>query len=282
MYFLTVCLCYQIQSIKVSNSIVENYNILCIGSIFKVTLTTDFDRNMSFKIFTTICVVGLIVHVLYITDTYTDYEVTNNIVIDIPDTVQVPTLSLCFFIYELLDGGDTKRHDVRTLTTSLADLFKEASQYDDLIKYAVIRFPDKTMDNQFDFNTSDRIREKVDISKFYAQEYICYRMTLKVNGTYDFDRISTAYEWPSMVFVYRIRPDLTSKTWFMAPVIHESHSYPHRELMLARSAPSDGSEVHVSYQNIMTYRLPAPYSTKCRNYERPLCIQECAINLTLD
>ena len=155
------------------------------------------------------------------------------------------------------------------------------SAYDDLLTNAIIRYPNVYLVQEF--NTTETIRQNVDVSKFYVQEYVCYRLAIKTNDSLNFARVATAYEWPGMAFNYRFRIELTYKTTSVVPVVHQGYnSLPHFALMMARSVPSNGSDIRLSYQNIVTYSLQAPYKTNCRHYHRSACLSECVINRTLD
>jgi len=233
--------------------------------------------TMFFNMFNMLCTIGLTIQVILITIKYTDYEVTNSIRIDMPFAVEVPSLSLCFFIYLVLGSGHYS--DYENTSVTLHDVFNGMLRFDDLLTNAVIRFPNVHLVQEFE--TTDTIRQNVDVSMFYVQEYVCYRLSIKTNGSLNFARAATAYEWPGMAFNYRLRTQLTNKTTSMVPVIHKS-LLPNKEVMMARSVPSNDTDIRLSYQDIVTYSLSPPYQTQCRNYDQSACFSGCLINRTLD
>jgi len=260
-------------------------------------------------IFGFLCLIGLIVHVVQISSEYFGYKSTTTVRLDIPKDVAIPSLSVCWRYADLLDtealrkinvtlpaidftNDETVAFTIRTIQSSLTveQIFGYTPDSSTIFNQCLVRKPDE-YDVRF-LKPTD-CRTMFNITKFYLQEYICYRSKLHANGTYNYQTTGSALAFPGMAFEISFRLDLFGKNQIVVPVIEAPDKYPQTSMYFGpemrrfdtidQSTPNN--YFYLSYLFIDNKRLPAPYETKCVDYgidrNQYDCNKACVVMATL-
>lgn len=232
-----------------------------------------------------------------------------NLDVDIPGKVVPPDLSLCF---RYIDIFNTTRYaidkniqlkntkspeDIRLAqaTVTIADIFDYTPATDEIFKSCMTRLH-KTY--TFEIRNGSRCFDVFTVDNYYMQEYICYRINWETatNVTYSYRNLAYALTYPGMFFGVRFDLDTFEAADNIKAIVHKSGDFPFKSSAYAPSfsrnyepekKKAKYNYFQLAYALVSIRRLPAPYTTNCRDYNASGfasindCIKECLVAKTL-
>lgn len=89
-------------------------------------------------IWSIICLIGNIAQIYHISLQYFLYDVTTNVQLYIPDTIDLPSLSVCFYSWKLLKWSQLSAYEKQSLLTiNGEDIYRFEQPYENLTSYAI-------------------------------------------------------------------------------------------------------------------------------------------------
>lgn len=260
-------------------------------------------------VFLTACVAGLLYQTHYILSIYMQYKVGSNVEVRATDLLDPPDMTVCIRYADILtEGGFTesdrekldKRPRIREIQSNVTvkQIFEHSPSVESIVSGCVHKIPD-SYEIHIHMNKSLCL-SLINGTRFYTQEYICYRFHLNVNrtrvmtGKFKYDNIALSLSYPGLFFAMLL--DNSTKVLGHANVVkivaHDRRSLPFDDLAYAQyfSRQVDNvvvySEISVFYQKTHLKLLPPPYATACNAYKafmgsRKNCINECLKKLTV-
>ena len=279
-----------------------------LSSFNNLTIDLYVKKIILNLVFGSLCLIGFLVHSVQISNNYFEYQTTTNLELDIPQNVAIPALSICWRYADLLDiqalqklnpeftainfsSDETIVASIRKIQSiiKVEQIFNFTPSSSKIMDECVVRTPDnydvthlKAVDCQSMFN----------IKKFYVQEYICYRTKMKANGSYVFQKVGSYLEYPGMAYQISYQIGLFGNNQVVTPIVHGTYRFPTtsiyfgpelRRFDILESHKKRNNYFYLSFFQIEHNRLPAPYATKCVNYEvdRADCEKQCLIEKIL-
>ena len=242
-------------------------------------------------------------HVSIITHEYLKYSVSNTVMMDIPTYVDMPGLSVCWRYPDLIDinslnhdhhlrltppdvtdhSNNLPKLDAIERAVTLNQIFNYSPPGESIFDRSEVRFPGSSGVNVLD---SNQTRDLFDVDRYYVQEYLCYRLRMKHNGTYDFQQVASSLGYARMVFMVAFDETIFRNVTIFLPTIHDLDDYPTNSILLSTQVWGSKIYIMLTYQFISIEQLPRPYSTDCHEYGRQMsqarCLTKCSITNTLD
>lgn len=258
-------------------------------------------------IFWSFCLFCLIFHVSEISLDYFAYTASAKVRLDIPQNVTLPSLSACWRYADVLsnefltrinqqpvnfDNSDTTGQTVNKIQSlvTLKDINDHTPQIDDLYLDCIIRFPREYVIQWF---KKDECKAHFRIEKFVSQQFVCYRLQLTGDGSYDYSTVAASLAFPGMSFLFTFDINKFKQAQLVKPIVHLRDTWPFRDVYFApelrRFNTLDQQEkftnfIYMSYQAFKYERLPPPFSTQCHHYDgtsQDECFKRCIIQRTL-
>ena len=257
------------------------------------------------------CLFGLVIHVGVITSEYLKYEATSNVEMETTDRLPIPALSLCFRYVDILDIARLNRDSSMTLSPpnytnrwsrqdsiaivqksiTLRQLFDYTPSSSQLFTDSFIRHP-----GQYEVKFLDEFetRSVFDVSKYFTQDYICYRIQVVSTKTvaYDYDRVLKSMNYPGAAYEIGLNFSAISKATAILPVVHAADDLPYYSRFFATKISRFNQQMetplfYLTSEKISIRKLKAPYPTDCDGQvsgidDLPERITGCLINQTLE
>lgn len=262
-----------------------------------------------------VCAIGCYIQINSITASYFEYQITTQVKVELPTTLLLPSLNVCFRIVDLFNFPlyvNQSNVNVSQITGSkgpsapdlpidalmsmitIHDVFKYTpGNTKNLLSCCIYRRPNSY--NFHDLRDSNACHEMFSVANFYLQEFICYRVELSkyVNQEYHYRSVAFALTHPGLLYSvsFNISPHFES-VQSLKIIVNEQHERPFRS---AAFTPSVGrffdNRTKLSRYNwftttfyILTNELmPPPYQTKCLDYstlgfiDHEDCTKKCLI-----
>lgn len=260
-----------------------------------------------------ICAAGCFYQIKSVTDTFFNYAINTQVRVELPSTLPLPALSVCFRISDIFNYdryGQSIRLDAeveksigKNGTTvdqmndlmTIADTFKYTPS-NKLMVSCVFRKP-KSYDLHA-INGSDCL-QYFNVTNFYLQEYLCYRIRLVKFESQDYNYRSAAFALSHAGILYSVSYNVSTfkKAMFMKIILNEYDSRPFRSsaytspvarLYNPQTELGRYNYFTLTYYVVRNHFLPAPYRTKCVDYEglgimdAEDCIKKCLKASSLD
>lgn len=260
-----------------------------------------------------ICLFGLAIHTYHISVQYFAYATVTAIKLNMPDNVTIPALSVCWRYADLLDidalrrenamireidftSEETIKQTVRELQSriTLEQIFRYSPPTDRIYSSCIVRFP-----GNYDvtYMTAEQCRQRFEIERFYVQEYICYKATVKKlrnrQHFYNYIQTGSCLWYPGMAFQFGFDLKQFNGNQLVVPIVHSFESFPTTSIYFAPESKRFHSTdsiippfnyFYLTYMYLENTRLPYPYNTNCRHYETDQadCYKLCLINKTMN
>lgn len=254
--------------------------------------------------FLVLCFGGFLFQVFSVSEIYFSFPTTTLVTIAMPEELPPPDVSFCVryvdilsseFINQMTNGSefDEVEHVPKIQNTiTVSQIFEKTPSVDDMIGMCFL--PRYESYNVMEGNASF-CNNSFEIDKYYAQEYICYRFTIK-NGnssTYSYHNLAFSLAHPGLFYGVLLNPKKIVGADVCKVVIHEKETLPFGVMGYAPifTRKVDNIEVYnfvkVGYSITEIDLLPPPFQTQCRWYSeydnlRSLCIDDCLTRLTLE
>ncbi|KAI1298723.1 hypothetical protein HDE_04079 [Halotydeus destructor] len=247
-------------------------------------LLTRFLLKVFDGLFTLLCLMGWSYQIYCLITLYLDYNLAAEVAIEASENFTVPDTSICFRYTDILtneaymkvlgknqryvptNGGQVSKllshftlDEIYAYTPSQREVF-ESCKIRHFAAYLLTPYTGKECNDLFD------------ISKFYTQQYMCYKFSIRAKETYNTEHVSRSIESPSILYTINLSKKFTDMAMFKA-IVHEHDSFPARSMMFAGSTmrQRDKKQFHsvlydLTYSVVRTHNLPSPYKTNCFNY----------------
>lgn len=256
-------------------------------------------------VFLLFCLGGCVYQVITISIDYGQYITTSRVQRWVPTEHQAPNIAVCMRYTDVLDAGRLREEKgldldlaqgnetiMQELTAKLtiADLFEFTPPIDKIFSGCDYRKRGSSLVVSEDGNQCNRI---YNVSKFYLQEFICYRFGLTDSPKYNFDAISSSLYFSGMLYQLRLNRTIF-RSLEILKLIAFYGDYPSFSAKLAKSTHADfDQQTNLSYYNSFTVTftlyetqlLPRPYDTNCNDSDTwtgqdigsAICLQNCLL-----
>lgn len=269
----------------------------------------DFDFfSVLHVIFIVTCVTGFLFQTYYILSLYLQYNVGSNVELKTIITLDPPDLSLCIRYVDILaEGGITNRtsksrSDVRSkireiqANVTVKQIFDQTPSLESIVSGCVHKIPDS-----YSLHTHMNKGKCLSLftgSRFYTQEYLCYKFQLRVNrsqsvsGKYKYDNVAESLAYPGMLYALLLDNKTLGEANVIKITVHERNKMPFDDLAYSQYFSRQVnnvvrySEISVFYQKTTIILLPPPFATACNPYPHFMgsqrnCITRCLTNATI-
>jgi hypothetical protein len=236
-------------------------------------------------------------------DSYFKYETSSLLEIDINDDLYAPDLSLCMRYVDILsmDLSYEERHTklgIRSVQRNLTieQIFGLTPKPSELLSECFHRKPGSYQINEL--KTNSQCRMVFNITKFYLQEYICYRFHIKggelKQNSYSYKHIAFSLSYSGLFFGVSLNQSVIQESNQCKIIVHESDTYPVDSAAYApffyrriNDNESKYDMIKADYAITEIDLLPPPYDTGCDNYTKDgemkkFCINRCVKNKAFD
>lgn len=238
------------------------------------------------------CTIGFVFQVQTISVVYFQYATATDILISLPDKIEIPDFSFCVRYTDVLDvkAFDPSAPDPNEKPTSMndeeiralqmkvtiADIFKFTPNISELWIRCLSR---KVHDYNVLNTNSSECNQVFSIRKFYVQEYICYsfHQLKSENATYEFRNIAFSLAFPGVFYglIFENNGSLARAEYCRA-VVHAVNVLPTDSLSLSpgfyrkweeKKKGAKYNNFQVGYYQLFKKLLPFPFQTNCRDYD---------------
>lgn len=241
-----------------------------------------------------ICFIGFLIQVKNISLDYFSYATITKITIDFPEYVPPPSVSVCSRLGELVNISEAKRlHNIEFNGSNarfhyevfpnltLSQLFELVPKPNQTLVGCKLREP-----GEYFINNETKCDKYFNISRYYMQEYICFKYDFKMSGLYDFESVSQADSARGRVYNLQLDNELFKRVIFFTIIVHsrllpyESRYYSARifRKTFGNESYSTQSNYMFSFSERVDIRLPYPYDTGCgfnQGRIQSICKQMC-------
>lgn len=266
-----------------------------------------------------LCFIGFCYQLNDILSVYFNYQTVNSVNINIRTELIVPDVSFCvrhidIFDYERYEKDfnhtfSFKENDQNdTLTTSekvfetadhttIKQFFNYTPKTNDLFESCFVRRPGSYF---FDIYKGADCYDLFSISRFFIQEFICYRFHIHkyVNDTFRYANIGYSQTYTGVFYYVTLSEKAFKKANLIKFTVNSNDPSNYPDTSIAYSSvviryynesteKADFNHFNVNYYQIETYRLPDPYPTQCIDYDevgftsQRDCFTKCFTNYTL-
>lgn len=240
------------------------------------------------SIFTFLAVCGFLFQILQITNLFLSHNMNTEVVIEMPEEIHPPAVSICVRYADILDikqiFKDTNFRipnfkkfppDFASLQArmnlTVAQIFNYTPAVEHFFQYCSVR--EKHGYNLVQLNGSNCL-SLFNTKKFYVQEFVCYMLDPSPlyykNHKYLYKMSAYSINLPNAI--YQITPNTTAFTesYVVQTCIHlrnyyPGNSYPHSARYIFHSR----ARLEYTYSKVTIERLPYPFATDCRRYRFP-------------
>lgn len=256
-----------------------------------------------------LCLSGCLYQIKSVTDAYFSYLMTTKVKIELPSELRPPALNICFRYSDVfnktrfLEESDNYKEDKRVLEEPLGnfvtieDIFKYTPENNKgLFARCIYR-----TGGSYNFHEEDgeKCHSFFNVTNFYMQEYICYRIILSLNFTlpYIYTVPAFALTYPNLLYSVSFFKETFGPTEYLKVILNDITGYPFRSASFApvikRFNENETNDARynyftASYFTVKNILLPAPFATNCVNYnekgifDKEDCIKQCLIQLCTD
>ena len=234
-------------------------------------------------IYTILCTLGLIVHMSFITIDYLRYDTVTSVYIEFPTIVESPALSVCFKYKELIEQDLFEMYGHK-LDIKLNDIFRRTPSANQCCVGGLVR--NETNYGTKGLWTSTAVLDHFEVSRFFAQEAICYRLQLRVQQSFDYLQLGSS-TLSRMIYGIGFSWTLFEQTSMLLPIVHASHEYPLKSIYYSPAVDRSfeiKNVYSVSSQRMETHSLKYPYKSDCIDYQkrsRSESIRQCVTQLSV-
>ena len=173
------------------------------------------------------CLSGLVYQLVHITKYYTEYNFNTQVKISLPNELLVPDLSICAHYLTMIDFGqygdrygvDVPKRDMvwdeilnlvgNNLT--IADIFEMTPPESATLSSCVIRPP---LTYKYEEHRRRECYRHFEVTKFYQQEYVCYRYSqTKVRDQHFTRNVAYALSFPSVLYRLQLDDKVFNRTY---------------------------------------------------------------------
>lgn len=221
------------------------------------------------KSFAIVCLVGLMYQVTYITVQYESYTTVSRVAREVPDEMPPPNIAVCLKYPEILNYSF-----ILTQKDVNVDYHPDISQifnYTPAASESIVRCSyRKARSNMYHEAHGKYCLQIFNITKFFLQDYLCYRIEQVVQDQLSFQMIATSLYHSGAIYDIIFDRRLLKST--RMKVILFYGSYPFFSKKLAKEVeihfrPNSTEMLHnyftASFSFYDVTLLPAPYDSKC-------------------
>lgn len=228
--------------------------------------------------------------------------------IEIPITFEPPSLSLCIRYADIINykklHNDRPELNVSTdkpiweLLSSLTinEIFNYTPNANYLILSCSVRSP---IDNRVALLRGQSCYQYFSVSKYYAQEYVCYRFNHKFpeGATYRYSDVGWDITIPNDIYYIKLNRTTLPVIVAQKPYLNQNLVTANEEHLfgqwdwaskftnasLIEESNTHATSFTLTATKVTTTRLKFPFKANCRDYKdtSALCKQECLLNATL-
>ncbi|KAI1290751.1 hypothetical protein HDE_07929 [Halotydeus destructor] len=268
--------------------------------------------------FVLFCAFGFLQQSTVLSDKYLGYLTLTTLEVKVPGRQGVPGFSLCLPYADVIDVDKVQSElgitinstamDVKYSESKYSDstvdqlrqsitmglLFELTPSFEDILDSCLLRNESNYLVSRF---TGSDCLDRFQVSRFYVQDYVCYTMSPKEVGIFDFNKVKSHISSPGMVFEVGLKKKYLDRAHHFLPILHGKGRLPFRSLYAAPQVPRNGKQFrgkrhvqdfyHMSYYNIRSSYLPPPYVTSCSEYKEFIpssqfkCLAACLGKSTL-
>ena len=248
--------------------------------------------------FVVFCILGFVYQITKVLSLYFMYPTATTTTVRMPDKLEVPAVSLCIRLGDVIKGDDglwayqmnetTRMEHLKKLqrTMTLKEILERTPPATDLILECMHRHPFSY--ELIETNTT-ACRKLFSITKYFIQEFICYRFLPSEHISqekFSYQQIAFSLRYPGLFYGLVLNPDSIGGANFLKVVVHRNTGFPHDSIAfsptfyrVAHEEPKYNN-VKIVYTYLTTHLLPPPYQTDCREYlavggGRKPCINNC-------
>ena len=254
------------------------------------------------------CLLGLVWQMSHILSVYMQYHTGSAVELRTIRSLNPPDLSVCIRYVEILKkGGLTKEQDqlpdkravIRAIqaNVTIKRIFQDTPPAEDILSGCLYKKPNSYVN--YVYQEPGPCFEMFSVSRFYTQEYLCYRFHMKVNesvdgvtGKYHYDTISESLYYPGLLYGFLLNNHTLGRANSIKPVVHDRKHLPFEDLAYAPyfSRQVNNSvvynEISVFYRKTVIVKLPPPHETACDEYllfnrSQKRCIDTCLKGVTV-
>ena len=252
------------------------------------------------------CLIGFAVHSYFVTDTFLEYEVATETVIETPKYVKPPATSVCFLLWHLLKNESFPldhpcRRSLRkkaAIEKCVEELTKNPlkeilSMTHSPLKYLEF-FELREVSNAWSiYKTSDQATmtdasNKQRIQEYYNGPYRCIRFETRDSDSVKKLSVSNLTKgYPKARYFlnasFDVSPNITPHIVTVRVYVHEPYTFPRGAITLPAILNVTRQQLFiVSYRRVETVFLPKPFKFNCVDYSgirklesREHCVDEC-------
>lgn len=253
-------------------------------------------------IFIAACVAGFMFQSYDILSLYLRYMTASVVGIKSDQTLIPPDISICIRYVDILSqGGLTpeekklrdKRQRIREIEANMTikQVFDWTPSAEQIMSGCIHKIPNNYV-THVHRNTSICMGI-FEHSRFYTQEYMCYRFRLLVKkvsgsgGTFNYDNIATSLQYPGLFYGFLLNNKTLAEANILRISVHERERLPFDDIAYSQyfyrqvNNTVVYNEISVFYRKTTIEYLPAPYQTECLKYEPFMGSQKCCIDRCL-
>ncbi|KAI1279516.1 hypothetical protein HDE_14068 [Halotydeus destructor] len=238
------------------------------------------------------------IQLFHIVNDYLGYKTVTQVSADTPNVSSPVDVTICYSYSEIFNYDQFNRnsgtnvhpaadyHDNLGLFT-VNEIFRYTPSFDQLFARLRFRYPG---DYKFTQGTASYWKDKIHVTKFVTQGFICYTLRVKPRNQtridYDYSQVARSLTFSSAIYHF----DLNVTARGMKIMVHQSGSRPTNVIMLSplflTQRTANGEFITVSYKVLLVKSKEPPYETMCRDYS-PLyrgksdCIRVCSRQASL-
>ena len=218
------------------------------------------------------------------------------ITIDIVDSILSPDLSVCIRYTDIIDLPLTPQQRLNTTLIrsiqrdlTIDQMFRLTPSEDKIIKSCFHRRPGSY--RVIELNNATDCYQVFNVSKFYTQEYMCYRFHIiggdnETSMTFNYSKITFSLTHAGLFFGIHLDSTIIPEANLIKFVLHETLTFPldtiafSSSIFLKVNGTNKYDTIKLDYDLIEIFRFHPPYDTNCRTYAeyeemRKLCINNC-------
>lgn len=248
------------------------------------------------------CLTGFIFQSKEVCLQYFEYKTSTWIILSSPDDVVVPFLSFCITYVTILNRTNHMKYglsnqqpvveSVKGKSNNWTEqLFHESSLLTIEQVFHLTPSPEETIDScarrdsdMFHVTSfqSNECIHMLNLSKYYMQEYMCYRYSFQNVTKQNTNDVSHSLHWVGVSYGINLRRIFNTSTLFI--FVHPEDGYPFHSRnfgRLLKAVVNKENFFYINYRYNEIIRLPPPYETWCTvNLDEDLynCRRTCLID----
>lgn len=233
------------------------------------------------------CFVGMLYQMVYITIEYKRYRTVSRVDREVPDAMPPPNIAVCLRYVDILNYSlvvekkDVSPDDLLTVSEILA----YTPNSSDILTRCSFRKPNK---DKYYHEEGKGCQQIFKITKFYLQEFLCYRIEQLDRELLSFEQIATSIFHQGAIYdIVLNRSILTSQRMKMM-LFYGSFPYFSHKLApifdvhyINGSSQMDRNLFTASFRFFDVLLLPPPYETRCNSSGDegpPHCYFRCMVS----